>query len=99
MARNHNVEGTPGGPSEATDEKGNVYAIHKLNESKEPQMGNHENLEKNQEQRLKQDFRNKVNIAVAYIEFKEDIIKVLLDFVFMWGGDLNRVNIAKLQIK
>lgn len=43
----------------------------------------HENNKKNGEERPQQDWRDKVKMADAYVDFKEQFIEILSEFVLM----------------
>lgn len=46
-------------------------------------MKNHEDVKKNEEERLKQDWRSNVKIADAYAEFKDEFIDIVSAFESM----------------
>lgn len=83
------------GPSGPTNNEGETNAVYKPHKSKEWEMQNLEDVKKSDKERREQDWRNKVKIAEAHVEFKEEPINIISDFKLMWSGHLGQDSIAK----
>lgn len=79
--------------------EGEGNAVYKLRETKESQTRKHETVAKVDKGRLDRDWRQEVKTAYYYIEFKEECMKMLSDFDWMWDGRSDQINIAKILIK
>lgn len=54
---------------------------------------------KNDEKRLKRNWRYKVRIADVYVEFQNKFIKIQSDFRSLWDGHLGKINVTRHQIE
>lgn len=71
---------------ELTLDKGKAIAVYKASWSKESQMRNHEKVINSDREHLEQDWRNKVQIAVTCVEFKDNHTETLSAFESIWHG-------------
>lgn len=62
-------------------------------------MRKHISVAKIDEERNDQAWRHKVKITGAYVELKEEYIKKLSDFEFLWDPHLSQNEAGKLKIE
>lgn len=72
--------------------------LYKPSKSKESTKWDHEEVMKNDKERLEKKWRMNVKIAGACVEFKVELFQMLYDFELMWDGHLGQSDVVNLQI-
>lgn len=76
-----------------------VNEVCKTAESRETQIKTHENVAKLDGEQIKQNWREKLKIADAYVEYKEECLRKMADLGSIWDGRPGRIAVAEHRIK
>lgn len=78
--------------------EGDVNAVCSMSDCTKSKTQNHEVFTKVHGEKLHQNFPIKVKIIDSNVEFKDEFIKILIDFTLMREGHLGRANIVNYWI-